>query len=197
MTRDIRKLKPDRVAYCVWCNDAGHLIDDGTVFRLGQGEYRLCTAERQIDWLEDSAIGFDVRIAEVTEQIAALALQGPTSCAVLKAAKLPGVELLKPFEIGYFSIGAAPVTVSRTGFTGDLGYEIWMEPAAAAGIWDALMEAGRSRGIRAIGSQGLGAEEQRALADMNELARRMEQRVENLERILDTELAGWRSRMPL
>jgi len=155
VTRDIRKLKPDRVAYCVWCNDAGHLIDDGTVFRLGQGEYRLCTAERQIDWLEDSAIGFDVRIAEVTEQIAALALQGPTSCAVLKAAKLPGVELLKPFEIGYFSIGAAPVTVSRTGFTGDLGYEIWMEPAAAACIWDALMEAGRSRGIRAIGSQAL------------------------------------------
>jgi len=125
------------------------------VFRLGVDEFRLCTAERQIDWLEDSAIGFDVRIAEVTEHIAALALQGPTSCAVLKAANLRGIELLKPFEIGYFSIGAAPVTVSRTGFTGDLGYEIWMEPAAAETIWDALMEAGRSRGIRAIGSQAL------------------------------------------
>src|SRR5271169_1237327 len=155
VTRDLAKLKPDRVAYCVWCNDDGHLLDDGTVFRLGEGEYRLCTAERQIDWLLDSAIGFDVEISEVTEQIAALAMQGPTSCAVLKAAGFTGVERLKPFEIGYFSLGRRPLTVSRTGFTGDLGYELWMEPDAAEEIWDALMAAGRSRGIRAIGSQAL------------------------------------------
>ncbi len=87
VTRDLAKLKPDRVAYCVWCNDDGQLLDDGTVFRLGEGEYRLCTAERQIDWLLDSAIGFDVQISEVTEQIAALAMQGPTSCAVLEGAR--------------------------------------------------------------------------------------------------------------
>jgi aminomethyltransferase len=97
VTRDLAKLKADRVAYCVWCNDAGHVLDDGTVFRLGAGEYRLCTAERQIDWLLDSAIGFDVQVAEVTEEIAALSLQGPTSCAVLKGAGLQGVERLKPF----------------------------------------------------------------------------------------------------
>jgi len=155
VTRDVAKLKPNRVAYCVWCNDAGHVIDDGTVFRLGEGEYRLCTAERQLDWLLDSSIGFDVDIAEVTEQIAALAVQGPTSCAVLKAAGLAGVERLKPFDIGYFQIAGAEVTVSRTGFTGDLGYEIWMTPTAAEAVWDALMLAGRSRGIRAIGSQAL------------------------------------------
>ena len=155
VTRDIAKLKPDRVAYCVWCNDAGQLLDDGTVFRLGESEYRLCTAERQIDWLLDSAIGFDVEISEVTEQIAALAMQGPTSCAVLKAAGLTGVERLKPFEIGYFALEGAPLTVSRTGFTGDLGYELWMAPEAAEEIWDALMRLGRSRGIRAIGSQAL------------------------------------------
>lgn len=155
VTRDVAKLKPDRVAYCVWCNDAGHLIDDGTIFRLGQDEYRICTAERQIDWLLDSAIGFDVEIGEVTEQIAALALQGPTSCAVLKVLGLAGIEKLKPFEIGYFALGAHRLTVSRTGFTGDLGYELWMEPAAAEAVWDALMAAGRSRGIRAIGSQAL------------------------------------------
>jgi aminomethyltransferase len=155
VTRDVGKLKPDRVAYCVWCNDAGHLIDDGTIFRLAANEYRLCTAERQLDWLLDSAIGFDVEIAEVTEHIAALAMQGPTSCAVLKALGLQGVERLKPFEIGYFALGGRPLTVSRTGFTGDLGYELWMEPEAAETIWDALMEAGRSRGIRAIGSQAL------------------------------------------
>jgi aminomethyltransferase len=155
VTRDLTKLKPDRVAYCVWCNDAGHLIDDGTVFRLGENEYRLCTAERQLDWLLDSAIGFEVAIAEVTGQIAALAVQGPTACAVLKAAGLAGIEKLKPFEIGYFSPAGQPLTVSRTGFTGDLGYELWMAPDAAEAVWDALMAAGRSRGIRAIGSQAL------------------------------------------
>jgi aminomethyltransferase len=155
VTRNIAKLRPDRVAYVVWCNDSGHLLDDGTVFRLGEGEYRLCTAERQIDWLLDSAIGFDVSIGEVTEEIAALAMQGPTSCAVLKAAGLAGVERLKPFEIGYFALQGHKLTVSRTGFTGDLGYELWMEPASALAVWDALIEAGRSRGIRAIGSQAL------------------------------------------
>ena len=155
VTRDVSKLKPDRVAYCVWCNDEGHLIDDGTIFRLGDSEYRICTAERQIDWLLDSALGFDVQISEVTEQIAALAVQGPTSCAVLKAAGLKDVEKLKPFEIGYFTLHGYRVTVSRTGFTGDLGYEVWMEPEQGVEIWDALMAAGRSRGIRAIGSQAL------------------------------------------
>jgi aminomethyltransferase len=155
VTRDVSKLKVNRVAYCVWCNDAGHIIDDGTIFRLGEKEFRLCTAERQLDWLLDSAIGFDVTITEVTEQIAALAMQGPTSCAVLKALGLAGIELLKPFEIGHFVLGGAPIMVSRTGFTGDLGYELWMDPKSAEPMWDALMTAGRSRGIRAVGSRAL------------------------------------------
>ena len=158
VTRDLRKLRPGRVAYVVWCNDQGHLIDDGTVFCLGEGEYRLCTAERQLDWLLDSSLGFDVSVAEVTEEVAALAVQGPTSCAVLKAMGLAGVEQLKPFELGTFVLqgtAAAPLMVSRTGFTGDLGYELWMRPADAQAVWDALMEAGRTRGIRAIGSRAL------------------------------------------
>jgi aminomethyltransferase len=155
VTRDVAKLKPDRVAYCVWCNDAGHLIDDGTIFRVGVDEYRICTAERQIDWLLDSSVGFEVEISEVTEQIAALAVQGPTSCALLKVLGLDGIEKLKPFAIGYFMLGAQRLTVSRTGFTGDLGYELWMDPEAAEFVWDALMAAGHSRGIRAIGSQAL------------------------------------------
>ena len=155
VTRDIAKLKPNRVAYCVWCNDAGHVLDDGTIFRLGEDEYRLCTAERQIDWLLDSAVGFDVEVTEITAQIAALALQGPTAYAVLRTAGLAGVEKLKPFDIGRCSLGAHALTVSRTGFTGDLGYELWMEPEAAEDVWDALVTAGRTRGIRAIGSQAL------------------------------------------
>jgi aminomethyltransferase len=146
------------VAYGVWCNDAGHLIDDGTVFCLGAGEYRLCTAERQLDWLLDSAVGFDVGISEVTEDVAALALQGPTSYSVLRKAGLEGVERLKPFELGSFVLptaGNAALMVSRTGFTGDLGYELWMAPADAERAWDALMEAGRTRGIRPVGSRAL------------------------------------------
>ncbi len=155
ITRDVAKLKPNRVAYCVWCNDSGHLVDDGTLFRMGESEYLLCTAERQLDWLLSSAVGFEVQVAEVTEQIAALALQGPTSCSVLKALGLQGAENLKPFEIGQFTFGGAPLSVSRTGFTGDLGYELWIAPDSALALWDALMTAGRSWGIRPIGSQAL------------------------------------------
>ena len=155
ITRDIAKLKANRVAYCVWCNDAGHLVDDGTLFRVGESEYLLCTAERQIDWLLSSSVGFDVQIAEITEQVAALALQGPTSCSVLKALGLMGVENLKPFGIGHFTFGGAPLAVSRTGFTGDLGYELWVAPDSALALWDSLMAAGRTWGIRAIGSQAL------------------------------------------
>ncbi len=163
MTRDLRKLAPGKVAYSVWCDDAGRLIDDGTVFCLAANEYRLCTAERQLDWLEASAIGFDVEIAEITEEVAALAVQGPTSCALLRALGLEGIERLRPFELGHFRLAlhrpvAAPpieLMVSRTGFTGDLGYELWMRPADAENVWDALMEEGRGRGIRPIGSQAL------------------------------------------
>ena len=159
-TRDLSKVAPGRVAYTVWCNDEGQLIDDGTVFCLAPNDYRLCTAEHQLDWLRASAIGFDVEIRDVTEEIAALAVQGPTSCKLLKLAGVPGVERLKPFEHGMFSMArgaAAPVAlmVSRTGFTGDLGYELWMQPADAEAVWDALMEVGRTRGVRAIGSRAL------------------------------------------
>jgi len=155
VTRDVAKLKVGRVAYCVWCNDAGHVIDDGTIFRLGESEYRLCTAERQLDWLLDSALGFEVEVAEVTEEIAALAVQGPTSCYVLRKFGLAGLERLKPFEVSHHTLRGRVLTVSRTGFTGDLGYELWMRPEDAEPIWDELMEAGRTRGIRAIGSQAL------------------------------------------
>jgi aminomethyltransferase len=159
-TRDVSKLAPGRVAYTVWCNDAGHLIDDGTVFCMGPNDYRLCTAEWQLDWLRASAIGFDVEIRDVTEEIAALAVQGPTSCRLLKGVGLAGVERLKPFEHALMAMpqSAAPpiaLQVSRTGFTGDLGYELWMSPADAEAVWDALMEVGSTRALRPIGSRAL------------------------------------------
>jgi aminomethyltransferase len=155
ITRDVSKLRINRVAYTVWCNEAGHVIDDGTVFRFGANEFHLCTAERQLDWFLDSAIGFDVSVVEVTEDIAALALQGPTSCAVLKAIGLAGVENLKMFEMGHYERGGLPLMVSRTGFTGDLGYELWIAPEGALSLWDDLMAAGKTRGIRPIGYQAL------------------------------------------
>ncbi len=162
VTRDLSKTGPGRVAYAVWCNDEGQLIDDGTVFCMARNEYRVCTAERQLDWLTASAIGFDVEIREITEQIAALAVQGPTSCKLLQAVGLAGVERLKPFEHAVFTMPRAlsaaaqiPMMVSRTGFTGDLGYELWMQTGDAAGVWDALMEEGSRRAVRPIGSRAL------------------------------------------
>ena len=155
VTRDVSKLRDNRIMYCVWCNDDGHIIDDGTIFRLGEQEFRLCTAERQIDWLLESAVGFDVRVEEVTEEIAALAVQGPASCALLKAAGLTGVAQLKPFESGQFKLDGMPLMISRTGFTGDLGYEVWMQPGHAVAVWDRLMQLGQTRGIRPMGSLAL------------------------------------------
>ena len=155
VTRDVRKLKNKRVTYTMWCDDEGHVIDDGTIFRLGRDKFLLCTAERQLDWFLYSAIGFDVQVREITQDIAALALQGPTTCAVLKKMGLVGVEKLKPFEIGIFREPGFEIMVSRTGFTGDLGYELWIEPRHARALWDALMAAGEARGIRPIGFAAL------------------------------------------
>jgi aminomethyltransferase len=115
----------------------------------------LCSQERQLDWLSISALGFDVTIEEVTHDIAALAVQGPTSCAVLRGMGLANIEKLKPFGISWFDFEGSELMVSRTGFTGDLGYEVWIEPAKAEALWDALFAAGKIRGIRAIGTHAL------------------------------------------
>jgi len=155
LTRDVAKLRPGRVSYCVWCDDEGQLIDDGTVFHVREGEYLLCSQERQLDWLHISALGFDVKIEEVTHDIAALAVQGPTSCWVLRNMGLDDIQNLKPFGIRWLDFQGAELMVSRTGFTGDLGYELWIEPAKAEALWDALFLAGKDRGIRPIGTHAL------------------------------------------
>ena len=155
VTRDMDKIKPGRVAYAVWCDDRGQVIDDGTIFHLKQGEYRLCSQERHFAWLQAAAIGFDVSIVLETEDVAALAVQGPTSFSVLKAMGLDGLEDLKPFGLTNFDFEGADLMVSRTGFTGDLGYELWIEPAKAEALWDALFDVGKLYGIRAIGTHAL------------------------------------------
>ena len=153
--RNVSKLKPGRVHYTAWCDDEGHVLDDGTLFRLAPDRFRLCCQERHLPWLLDSAIGFDVSIHVETEEIAGLALQGPTSCAVLRDTGLVDVQTMRPFDIREFTIGKAKVTVSRTGFTGDLGYELFVDAKHALALWDRLFEAGRLRGIHAIGYTAL------------------------------------------
>ena len=142
VTRDMKKIRAGRVAYAVWCNDQGQVIDDGTIFHLRDGEYRLCSQERHMAWLMDSAIGFDVSIVDETEDIAALAVQGPTSFGILDRMGLDGLGELKPFGLTHFDFEGVELMVSRTGFTGDLGYELWIEPGKAEALWDALFEAG-------------------------------------------------------
>lgn len=153
--RDVSKLKPGRVHYTAWCDDEGFVLDDGTLFRLAPHRFRLCCQERHLPWLLDSAIGFDVSVTEETEAVAGLALQGPTSFAVLREAGFEGVERLKIFDLAEFPHEGGSVTISRTGFTGDLGYELFVESAAALALWDRLMAAGARHGIRAIGYAAL------------------------------------------
>lgn len=155
VTRDVTKIKAGKVGYCVWCDDNGQVIDDGTIFHLREGDYRLCSQERQLDWLSRSAHGFDINLVEDTHEVAALALQGPTSCAVLKAIGCKGAEDLKPFEIGYWPFEGGELMVSRTGFTGDLGYELWTDFSRALALWDVLFDKGSIHGIRPMGTHAL------------------------------------------
>ena len=155
VTRDMKKIRPGRVAYAVWCDDQGQVIDDGTIFHLREGEYRLCSQERHFAWLKAAAIGFDVDIKHETDDIAALAVQGPTSFAILRQLNIDGLAELKPFGLLHCDFEGVELMVSRTGFTGDLGYELWIEPGKAGALWDALFEAGKLHGIRAIGTHAL------------------------------------------
>jgi len=156
VTRDVSKIRPGRVGYTVWCTDRGQVIDDGTIFHLRDGDYRLCSQEFHIDWLLTNAVGFDVNIVEDTHDVAALALQGPTSCATLKKMGLTGIENMKPFGLEHYPFEGTELMVSRTGFTGDLGYELWIDPDHAEQLWDRLFEAGELHGIKPIGEEALG-----------------------------------------
>ena len=155
VTRDMKKIRPGRVAYAVWCDDQGQVIDDGTIFHLREGEYRLCSQERHFAWLQAAAIGFDVDITHETDDIAALAVQGPTSFTILQQLNIDGLAELKPFGLMHCDFEGVELMVSRTGFTGDLGYELWIDPGKAEALWDALFAVGKLHGIRAIGTHAL------------------------------------------
>ena len=155
VTRDMSKVAPGRVAYAVWCDHQGQVIDDGTIFHLREGEYRLCSQERHFAWLQEATIGFDVSVTHETDDVAALAVQGPTSFSVLSKLGFDGLEELRPFGLMHVDFEGAELMISRTGFTGDLGYELWIDPQNAGDLWDALFEAGKLHGIRPIGTIAL------------------------------------------
>ena len=152
VTRDVSKLAVNRVTYVCWCTDSGRMIDDGTIFRLGEERYMLTCGSPSLAWLRKCQLGFDkVQISECTEEYAALSLQGPTSYAVLKRMGFHAIAELKPFNFAIVPFNGTELMISRTGFTGDLGYELWAEPAQALPLWDALYAAGEDFGIHPYG----------------------------------------------
>jgi aminomethyltransferase len=151
ITRDMAKLRAGQVYYTPWCDDAGKVIDDGTVTNLGGGVYRLTSADSSLRWLHMNAVGMDVSIEDISERMGALSLQGPLSRDVLSRAAAVDLSSLKYFRMIEGAVRGIPVAISRTGYTGDLGYEIWVEAAQAVALWDALMEAGKPYGLTPAG----------------------------------------------
>jgi aminomethyltransferase len=156
VTRDLRKVAVGQVIYTPWCDEAGKVLDDGTVARLGEQSYRWTAAEPNLRWLHQNATGLEVNIEDVSEQVAALAVQGPTSAGLL-ARVVQGVDFqaLKYFRLASGSIAGVPVDVSRTGYTGDLGYELWMPADRALAVWDALWAAGPAYDLHPAGMLAL------------------------------------------
>jgi aminomethyltransferase len=155
ITRDIQKVAVDQVIYCCWCDERGKVIDDGTITRLAENTYRWTAAEPNLRWFHQNALGVDVQIEDISEQVAALALQGPTSAELLRRVSGASIDSLKYFRVAHTEIASVAVDISRTGYTGDLGYEIWVPWAEAVRVWDTLMERGREFDIRPCGMLAL------------------------------------------
>jgi aminomethyltransferase len=155
VTRDVERSVVGQVLYTTWCDSDGKVLDDGTIARLTEHELRMTSAEPNLRWLEDNASGLDVRIEDVSDAIAALAVQGPSSRAVIQQLVDCDLSALKYFRITAAKIGSVPVTISRTGYTGDLGYELWFDAQDALKVWDALVQAGDAYGVVPAGMLAL------------------------------------------
>lgn len=155
ITRDATKLAVDQVYYAPWCDERGKMVDDGTICRLDETTYRWTAADPSYRWFGMNAHGLDVRIEDVSETVAALALQGPRSREVLEAATRQDWSGVRYFRRRRSEIGGIEVDVTRTGYTGDLGYELWTAADDAVGLWDALFEAGEPYGVRPAGIRAL------------------------------------------
>ena len=155
ITRDINKVAVGQVIYCCWCDEQGKVIDDGTISRLEENVYRWTAADPSMRWFHQNALGLDVQIEDISDQVAALALQGPTSGRLLKKIADADITNLKYFRVTHGKIAGVDVDISRTGYTGDLGYEIWIPWNDAPKVWDALVEAGGEFDLHAAGMLAL------------------------------------------
>jgi aminomethyltransferase len=155
ITRDAERLSVGQVYYTPWCDEEGKVIDDGTVTRVAEQTYRWTAADPSLRWITENAAGLDVRVEDITEQVASLALQGPTSARLLRSVTDAPIDGLKYFRATSGTIGGIPVDISRTGYTGDLGYEIWMPWEAALTVWDAIAAAGDAFDLHPTGMLAL------------------------------------------
>jgi aminomethyltransferase len=155
IARDIHKVSVGQVIYCCWCDEHGKVIDDGTITRLEENAYRWTAADPNLRWFRQNALGLELSIEDITEQVAALALQGPTSGRLLQQVADADIANLKYFRMTRGTILGVPVDISRTGYTGDLGYEIWVPWENALPVWDVLMTGGRAFDIHPAGMLAL------------------------------------------
>lgn len=155
VTRNINICEIGQVMYTPWCDEKGKVIDDGTVQHLGENNFRLTSAEPNLTWLLDNSNGMNVNIKDDSNNIAALALQGPNSRNILNCISSKSLNNLKFFRLIDTKLNGIPVTISRTGYTGDLGYEIWIDPSKSIEIWDILIKSGKSYGITPVGLNAL------------------------------------------
>jgi aminomethyltransferase len=155
ITRDVSKMQAGQVVYTPWCDEHGKVIDDGTVSRLGDRTFRWTSADPSLRWFRQNAAGMNVEIEDISEAVAAVALQGPTSANLLRSVAKADIDHLKYFRVTSGTIAGVPVDISRTGYTGDLGYEIWMPAGRAVAVWDALMDGGRPFDIKPAGMLAL------------------------------------------
>ncbi len=155
ITRDIGKVNVGQVIYCCWCDEQGKVVDDGTITRLGENTYRWTAADPSLRWFRQNALGLDVSIEDISEKVAALALQGPTSVKLLQQVAEAEIARLKYFRVTHGKIAGVDVDISRTGYTGDLGYEIWIPWDEGVKVWDALVAAGRQFDLHPAGMLAL------------------------------------------
>ena len=152
LTRDVARLAVGQVSYTTWCDDEGKIVDDGTVTRLAPDLYRLTAAIPTLDWLQDNDLGIGARIEDVSEALAGLSLQGPTSRALLQRLADADLGALRYFRQLETKLAGIPVSISRTGYTGDLGFELFVDPGWAERLWDEVLEAGRAFNLRPAGT---------------------------------------------
>ena len=151
VTRDVSKIATGSMCYTPWCDSRGKVIDDGTIAKLGDNHYRLTSAEPNLRWLQDNAIGMNVEIADVADQLGTMSLQGPRSRELLMTLTDAPLAELKYYDFVETKIAGTPAMISRTGYTGDLGYEIWTAAVDAEKVWDSIINAGKSFALQAAG----------------------------------------------